>query len=80
MAFMAVVNPGDEVLISSPYWVSYPEQVKRPADFEIIRGEERNGFKITPRQLADAISAKNARIGSSTARATPAGMLIRRRN
>ena len=28
MAFMAVLNPGDEVIIPSPYWVSYPEQVK----------------------------------------------------
>src|SRR3954462_9359153 len=28
MAFMATLNPGDEVLIPSPYWVSYPEQVK----------------------------------------------------
>src|SRR3954451_3517068 len=28
MAFMAVLNPGDEVLIPAPFWVSYPEQVK----------------------------------------------------
>src|SRR4051794_19973220 len=28
MAFMAVLNPGDEVIIPAPYWVSYPEQVK----------------------------------------------------
>src|SRR5881275_2664559 len=28
MAFMAVLNPGDECVIPSPYWVSYPEQVK----------------------------------------------------
>jgi aspartate aminotransferase len=59
MAFMAVVNPGDEVLIPSPYWVSYPEQVKLAGGIsKIIRGEERNGFKITSQQLADAISAK----------------------
>ncbi|MGB7159461.1 MAG: pyridoxal phosphate-dependent aminotransferase [Tepidisphaeraceae bacterium] len=59
MAFMAVLNPGDEVLIPSPYWVSYPEQVKLAGGTPIvIRGEERNGFKITPQQLEAAIGPK----------------------
>lgn len=59
MAFMAVLNPGDEVIIPSPYWVSYPEQVKLAGGVnKIIRGEEANGFKITPKQLADAITPK----------------------
>src|SRR5262249_12149443 len=41
MAFMATLNPGDEVLIPSPYWVSYPEQAKLAgASVKIIRGEE----------------------------------------
>ncbi len=49
MAFMAVLNPGDEVLIPSPYWVSYPEQAKLAGGVpKIIRGEEANGFKIAP--------------------------------
>src|ERR1700761_2269912 len=52
MAFMAVLNPGDEVLLPSPFWVSYPEQAKLAgAEVKIIRGEESNGFKITPKQL-----------------------------
>src|SRR5688500_4560130 len=43
MAFMAVLNPGDEVLIPSPYWVSYPEQVKLAGGVnKVIRGEERS--------------------------------------
>jgi aspartate aminotransferase len=59
MAFMAVLNPGDEVIIPSPYWVSYPEQVKLAGGVnKIIRGEERNGFKITPQQLEAAITPK----------------------
>jgi aspartate aminotransferase len=59
MAFMAVLNPGDEVLIPSPYWVSYPEQVKLAGGVpRIIRGEEANGFKITPTQLEAAITPK----------------------
>ncbi len=59
LAFMAVLNPGDEVLIPSPYWVSYPEQVKLAGGVNrILRGEEGNGFKITPRQLEQAITPK----------------------
>jgi aspartate aminotransferase len=59
MAFMAILNPGDEVLIPSPYWVSYPEQVKLAGGVnKVIRGEESNGFKITPQQIQDAISPK----------------------
>lgn len=60
MAFMAILNPGDEVLIPSPYWVSYPEQVKLAGGVnKIIRGEEKNGFKITPAQLEQAIGPKS---------------------
>jgi aspartate aminotransferase len=59
LAFMAVLNPGDEVLIPSPYWVSYPEQVKLAGGVpKVIRGEEANGFKITPQQLESAIGPK----------------------
>jgi aspartate aminotransferase len=59
MAFMALLNPGDEVVLPSPYWVSYPEQIKLAGGVtRIIRGEEANGFKITPAQLAAAITPK----------------------
>ena len=59
MAFMAVLNPGDEVLIPSPYWVSYPEQVKLAGGVpRVLRGEEANGFKLTPAQLDDAITSR----------------------
>jgi aspartate aminotransferase len=59
MAFMAILNPGDEVIIPSPYWVSYPEQVKLAGGVnKIVRGEESNGFKITPQQLEKAITPK----------------------
>ena len=60
MAFMAILNPGDEVLIPSPYWVSYPEQVKLAGGVnKIIPGEEKNDFKITPQQLEKAITPKS---------------------
>jgi len=59
MAFMALLNPGDEVALPSPYWVSYPEQVKLAGGVtRIIRGEEANGFKITPAHLAGAITPR----------------------
>ena len=59
MAFMAVLNPGDEVILLSPYWVSYPEQVKLAGGVNrIIAGDENNGFKITPRQLEAAITPR----------------------
>jgi aspartate aminotransferase len=59
MAFMAVLNPGDEVILPSPYWVSYPEQVKLAGGIcRVIAGQESNGFKITPKQLADAITPR----------------------
>jgi aspartate aminotransferase len=59
MAFMAVLDPGDEVLIPSPYWVSYPEQVKLAGGvIKIIRGEEKNSFKMTPEQLEAAIGPR----------------------
>src|SRR6201992_936757 len=60
MAFMALLNPGDEVIIPSPYWVSYPDQAKLAGGVpKVIRGEEANGFKITPRQLEAAIGSKS---------------------
>ena len=59
MAFMALLNPGDEVLIPSPFWVSYPEQAKLAGGVpKIVRGEESNGFKLTPEQLDKAITPK----------------------
>jgi aspartate aminotransferase len=59
MAFMATLNPGDEVILPSPYWVSYPEQIKLAGGTpKVIRGEESNDFKITPKQLERAIGPR----------------------
>ena len=56
---MALLNPGDEVIIPAPYWVSYPDMV-RLADGEpvIIHAGVDTGFKITPAQLEAAITTK----------------------
>ncbi len=53
----ALLNPGDEVIIPAPYWVSYPDMVKL-ADGEpvIVSGNMNQAFKITPEQLDAAIT------------------------
>ena len=56
---MAIVNPGDEVIVPAPYWVSYPQMVKL-ADGKpvIISAGIEQDFKITARQLEDAITPR----------------------
>ncbi|WHY75850.1 pyridoxal phosphate-dependent aminotransferase [Neobacillus sp. WH10] len=57
--FQVLLNDGDEVIIPSPYWVSYPEQVKLAGGVPVyIKGHEQNQFKISPEQLRQAITAK----------------------
>ncbi len=56
---LAVVNPGDEVIIPAPYWVSYPDIVLiaegKPV---IVQAGIEQGFKMTPAQLKAAITPK----------------------
>ena len=56
---MALVNPGDEVIIPAPYWVSYPQMAKLAGGTPVIveAGFEQN-FKMTPGQLEAAITPK----------------------
>lgn len=58
-AVLALVNPGDEVIIPAPYWVSYPQMVKLAGGTPVIvnAGFEQN-FKMTPAQLEAAITPK----------------------
>ncbi|CAN5624709.1 pyridoxal phosphate-dependent aminotransferase [soil metagenome] len=59
LAMMTLINPGDEVIIPAPYWVSYPEQVKLVGGVPVfVRGDEARDFKITPQQLTDAITRR----------------------
>ncbi|MCC7145307.1 MAG: pyridoxal phosphate-dependent aminotransferase [Phycisphaeraceae bacterium] len=60
LAFMALVNPGDEVLLPAPYWVSYPEQVKLAGGtVKELQTTPESDFKITPAQLEAAITPKS---------------------
>ena len=56
---MALVNPGDEVIIPAPYWVSYPQMAKLAGGTPVIveAGFDQN-FKMTPEQLEAAITPK----------------------
>ena len=58
-AFMATVNPGDEVIVPAPYWVSYPDITAMFGGVPVIIDcPAANGFKVTPEQLDDAITPK----------------------
>ncbi|MFN4131392.1 MAG: pyridoxal phosphate-dependent aminotransferase [Paracoccaceae bacterium] len=58
-ALMATCNPGDEVIIPAPYWVSYPDMVLLAGGtpVPVVAGIE-TGFKLTPAQLEAAITPK----------------------
>ncbi len=57
--FDAILNPGDEVIIPAPFWLSYPEMVKLSGGTPvIITGTKENGYKVTAQQLNDAITDK----------------------
>jgi len=58
-AFMATLNPGDEVIIPAPYWVSYPDMVYLAGGEPVfIAGQRATGYKITPAQLEAAITPR----------------------
>ena len=58
-ALAALINPGDEVIIPAPYWVSYPDMVKLVDGVPVILPTSvETHFKITPEQLDQAITPK----------------------
>jgi aspartate aminotransferase len=58
-ACQALADPGDEVLIPTPYWTSYPEQVRLAgAEPVFVRCEEANGFKLTATQIERAVTPR----------------------
>ncbi|PZX18282.1 aspartate aminotransferase [Palleronia aestuarii] len=58
-ALMATLNPGDEVIIPAPYWVSYPDMVLLAGGTPVtVECGIEQGFKMSPRQLDDAITDK----------------------
>lgn len=74
-AFMAILNPGDEVIVSAPYWVSYPEMIKiADGNPVIIKTTEENKFKFTVEDLKKALTDKTKAIVLNSP-CNPTGML-----
>ncbi|MEN6386653.1 MAG: pyridoxal phosphate-dependent aminotransferase [Phycisphaerales bacterium] len=60
-SMQAVLDPGDEVIVPSPYWVTYPETIKLAgAVMKEVPTKLANSYKITPEQLKNAITPKTA--------------------
>jgi len=60
-AMQAVLDPGDELLLPAPYWVTYPEAAGLAgATVKVLETEKANSYKITPEQLKKAITPKSA--------------------
>ncbi|MGB9867649.1 MAG: pyridoxal phosphate-dependent aminotransferase [Bacillota bacterium] len=58
-ALQVLCDPGDEVIVPSPYWVSYPDMVKLTGAVPVIvQGKEENGFKVTIEQLEAAYTPR----------------------
>jgi aspartate aminotransferase len=75
---MAVLNPGDEVIIPAPYWVSYPDMVLLADGIPvIIPTTAEQHFKISPEQLEQAITAKTKMIFINSP-SNPSGVAYRK--
>lgn len=76
--FQALLDEEDEVIVPTPYWVSYPEQVKLADGVPVyIEGKEENDFKITPQQIEEAVSSKTKAIIINSP-SNPTGMIYSR--
>lgn len=74
-AFGAILNPGDEVIIPAPFWVSYPEMVKFCDGVPVvIHTTEQDGFKFTAKQFEDAINDKTKALVLNSP-SNPTGMM-----
>jgi len=58
--FQALLDPGDEVIIPAPYWVSYPDMVLLAGGVPVpVATEPENGFKLLPEELEKALTSKS---------------------
>ena len=59
VSVMALVNPGDEVILPAPYWVTYMEIIRMAGGVPVvIDTDERTHFKLTPEMLESAVTEK----------------------
>ncbi|WP_404452821.1 pyridoxal phosphate-dependent aminotransferase [Virgibacillus necropolis] len=73
--FQVLINPGDEVIVPAPYWVSYPEQIKLAGGNPVIvKAAEESSFKLTPEQLEAEIT-ENTKAIIINSPSNPTGMM-----
>ncbi len=73
--FMAICEPGDEVIIPAPFWVSYPEMVKMADGVPVyLNTTEETNFKFTPEELEKTITSKTRALVLNTP-SNPTGMV-----
>lgn len=76
--FAAILNPGDEVLIPAPYWLSYPEMVKLQDGVPVpVTTKQENGYKVTAQELEAAFTDKTKALVLNSP-CNPTGMLYSR--
>jgi aspartate aminotransferase len=74
-AFMAILEPGDEVIVPAPFWVSYPQMVKMFDGVPVIvETSERDRFKLKPEKLKKALTKKTRAIIVNSP-SNPTGMI-----
>ncbi len=73
--FDAILNPGDEVIIPAPYWLSYPEMVKLSDGVPVyICGSKQQGYKVTAQQIREAVTDKTKALVLNSP-SNPTGMI-----
>ncbi len=73
--FEAILNPGDEVIIPAPYWLSYPEIVKLADGIPVfVRGEKEQGYKVNAKQLQE-VTTNNTKAIILNTPSNPTGMI-----
>lgn len=78
IALMSLLNPGDEVVLPAPYWVSYYEMIRMAGGVpKIVEAGEAQNFKITAEQLENAVS-KETKVLILNNPSNPTGMLYTR--
>ncbi len=76
--FEAICNPGDEVIILAPYWLSYPEIVKLADGVPVfVKGEKANNYKVTAAQIEAACTDKTKALILNSP-SNPSGMIYTR--
>lgn len=77
--FAAVINPGDEVIIPTPYWVSYADQIKMNEGQPVfVKATEANQFKVTVEQL-EAARTDKTKVLLLNSPSNPTGMIYSRK-